>query len=74
MASYKKTTDAGGATVYKVQVSNGRGRKVTRSWRPEPGWSAKTIKRELDKFAANLKMNWLKEPLKLGRRIWRKDA
>ena len=54
MASYKKTTDAGGATVYKVQVSNGRGRKVTRSWRPEPGWSAKTIKRELDKFAANL--------------------
>ena len=37
MASYKKTTDAGGATVYKVQVSNGRGRKVTRSWRPEPG-------------------------------------
>ena len=54
MASYKKTTDASGATVYKVQVSNGRGRKVTRSWRPEPGWSAKTIKRELDKFAANL--------------------
>lgn len=54
MASYKKITDAGGATVYKVQVSNGRGRKVTRSWRPEPGWSAKTIKRELDKFAANL--------------------
>ena len=54
MASYKATTDASGATVYKVQVSNGRGRKVTRSWRPEPGWSAKTIKRELDRFAANL--------------------
>lgn len=54
MASYKQTTDASGATVYKVQVSNGRGRKVTRSWRPEPGWSARTTKRELEKFAANL--------------------
>lgn len=54
MASYKTTTDANGEIVYKVQVSNGRGRRVTRSWRPEPGWSARTIKRELDRFAANL--------------------
>lgn len=54
MASYKQTTDISGATVYKVQVSNGRGRKVARSWRPEPGWSARTTKRELEKFAANL--------------------
>lgn len=54
MASIKQTTDINGAVVFKIQVSNGRGRKVTRSWRPEPGWSAKTIKRELDKFAANL--------------------
>ena len=54
MASYKVMTTASGDIVYKVQASNGRGRRVTRSWRPEPGWSAKTIKRELDKFAANL--------------------
>ena len=54
MASFKRTTDANGATVYKVQASNGRGRRVTRSWRPEPGWSARTIRRELEKFAANL--------------------
>lgn len=54
MASIKQTTDINGATVFKVQVSNGRGRKITRSWRPEPGWSARTIKRELDRFAANL--------------------
>lgn len=54
MSSYKITIDASGATVYKVQASNGRGRKVTRSWRPEPSWSARTTKRELEKFAANL--------------------
>lgn len=54
MASHKITTDAQGNTVYKVQASNGRGRRVTRSWRPEPGWSAKTIERELNKFKANL--------------------
>ena len=54
MASHKITTDAQGNTVYKVQASNGRGRRVTRSWRPEPGWSAKTIERELNKFKATL--------------------
>lgn len=54
MASHKITTDAQGNTVYKVQASAGRGRRVTRSWRPEPGWSAKTIERELNKFSANL--------------------
>jgi integrase len=54
MASIKTIIDAHGNTVYKVQVSNGRGRRVTRTWRPEPGWSAKTIKSKLDQFAANL--------------------
>lgn len=54
MASHKMTTDAQGNTVYKVQASNGRGRKVTRTWRPEPSWSARTIERELNKFKANL--------------------
>lgn len=64
MASYKQITDASGATVYKVQASNGRGRKVTRSWRPEPGWSAKTTKRELDRFAANLENELAKGTVK----------
>ena len=54
MASIKRTTDAQGNVVYKVQASGGRGRRVKRSWRPEPGWSAKTIERELNKFAAQL--------------------
>lgn len=55
MPSYMKKTDAKGEVFYKVQVSDGRGRKVTRNWRPEPGWSAKTIQSKLDQFAANLK-------------------
>lgn len=54
MASITKTTDAQGNTVYKVQASAGRGRRVKRSWRPEPGWSARTTERELQKFCANL--------------------
>ena len=54
MASIKKEYDASGAVVYKVQASGGRGRRVKRSWRPEPGWSAKTIERELNRFAAQL--------------------
>ena len=54
MASIKKEIDSTGAVVYKVQASGGRGRRVNRSWRPEPGWSAKTIERELNKFAAQL--------------------
>lgn len=39
---------------YQIQASGGRGRRVKRNWRPEPGWSAKTIQRELNKFAAQL--------------------
>lgn len=54
MPSIRKTVDKSGTVTYKVQVTNGRGRKVTRSWRPEPGWSARTTERELHKFAANL--------------------
>ncbi|MCD8100873.1 MAG: site-specific integrase [Oscillospiraceae bacterium] len=53
MASIKKTTDSRGAVVYKVQASS-HGKRVTKSWRPEPSWSAKTTERELAKFAANL--------------------
>lgn len=55
MPSYTKKTDAKGEVFYKVQVSDGRGRKVTRNWRPEPGWSAKTIQSKLNQFVANLK-------------------
>ncbi|MCD8354922.1 MAG: site-specific integrase [Clostridiales bacterium] len=54
MATIEKTTNKAGETVYKVTVSNGRGRRVKRSWRPEPGWSARTTQRELQKFAAEL--------------------
>lgn len=54
MASITKIVDAQGNPVYKVQASGGRGRRVKRSWRPEPGWSAKTTERELNKFAAQL--------------------
>jgi len=54
MASIKKEYDTTGAVVYKVQASGGRGRRVKRSWRPQEGWSARTIERELQKFCANL--------------------
>lgn len=54
MASIIRTVDAKGEIVYKVQASGGRGRRVKRPWRPEPGWSARTIERELQKFCANL--------------------
>ena len=54
MASFKELTDKNGSIYYKVQVSAGRGRKVTRNWRPADGWSAKTIERELNKYAASL--------------------
>ncbi len=54
MASIKKLFDSTGSVVYQVQASGGRGRRVKRTWRPEPGWSARTIKRELNKFAAQL--------------------
>ncbi|MCD8099307.1 MAG: hypothetical protein LUE06_01815 [Oscillospiraceae bacterium] len=53
MASYTVDTKKDGKVVYKVHVSS-HGRRVTRSWHPQAGWSAKTIDRELNKFAANL--------------------
>lgn len=52
--SYRVFTNANGETVYKVQVSAGRGRKITKTWRPIDGWSKKTIERELHKFEAQL--------------------
>ena len=54
MASSKQCTDKAGNVFYKVTASCGRGRRVTRSWHPEAGWSRKTIERELNKFAATL--------------------
>lgn len=54
MPSIKKMTDATGAVYYQVQASGGRGRRVKRNWRPEPGWSQRTTQRELHKFAAQL--------------------
>ncbi len=54
MASIKPKTDAKGRTVYQVQASDGRGRRVYRTFRPQETWSAKTTQRELRKFAAQL--------------------
>lgn len=54
MASIKQQIDGKGRTFYKIQASGGRGRKVTRTFRPQETWSAKTTQRELLKFAAQL--------------------
>lgn len=54
MASFKEKLDKNGNRIYEVQVSNGRGRRVWRTFRPEPTWSKRTIQRELHKFAAEL--------------------
>lgn len=54
MASFKEKLDKNGNRIYEVQVSNGRGRRVWRTFRPEPTWSKRTIQRELQKFAAEL--------------------
>lgn len=69
MPSIKKMIDATGAEYYQVQASGGRGRRVKRTWRPEPGWSARTIKRELHKFAAQLE-----NELASGEVITKKEA
>lgn len=54
MASIKQKTDKDGNVVYQVQASNGRGRRVWRTFRPEPTWSKRTTQRELQRFAAEL--------------------
>lgn len=54
MASIKKKLEKNGNVVYQVQASNGRGRRVWRTFRPEPTWSSRTVQRELQRFAAEL--------------------
>lgn len=54
MASVKEKQDKNGNVVYQVQASNGRGRRVWRTFRPEPTWSKRTVQRELQRFAAEL--------------------
>ena len=54
MASFKEKIDRQGNHIYQVQVSNGRGRRVWRTFRPEPTWSKRTIQREMQRFAAEL--------------------
>lgn len=54
MASIKQKIDKTGHVIYQVQASNGRGRRVWRTFRPEPTWSKRTIQRELQRFAAEL--------------------
>ena len=68
MPSYKQVTRKNGEVVYKVQVSDGRDRKINRTFAPEPGWCEKTTKRELDRFAANLEND-----LKSGKLKTRKE-
>lgn len=38
MASFKEKLDKNGNRIYEVQASNGRGRRVWRTFRPEPTW------------------------------------
>lgn len=54
MASIKEKLDKNGNVVYQVQASNGRGRRVWRTFRPELTWSKRTVQRELQRFAAEL--------------------
>ena len=54
MASFQEKLDKNGNRIYEVQASNGRGRRVWRTFHPEPTWSKRTIQRELQKFAAEL--------------------
>jgi len=58
MATITKTTDKRGNVVFQVRVSNGRGRRVCRSWRPEPQWSAKTVEAKLTRFACQLERDF----------------
>ena len=50
MASIKEKLDKNGNVVYQVQASNGRGRRVWRTFRPEPTWSKRAVQRELQRF------------------------
>lgn len=54
MASFKEKIDKDGNRYYQVQASNGRGRRVWRTFYPEPTWSRRTTQRELQRFAADL--------------------
>lgn len=69
MASTEKVINTKGEVVYKVRASGGRGKRVTRNWKPEPGWSSKTIQRELNKFAAHLEGS-----LKCGETLTRQET
>ena len=65
MASITKTVDAAGAAVYKVQVSGGRGRRVKRSWRPQAGWSARTIEQMCIRDSAHSVLDFVRYGLLL---------
>ncbi len=69
MASIEREINANGETVFKVTVSDGRGRRIKRSFKPESGWSAKYTERELQKFASSLE-----NQLASGELLTRKEA
>ncbi|MCD7935183.1 MAG: hypothetical protein LUF77_07725 [Oscillospiraceae bacterium] len=68
MASIKECKDSSGRVVYKVTVSAGRGRRVTRSWRPKEEWSMAKTERELEKFSV-----LLEQSLAEGKEVTRKE-
>lgn len=53
MASIRQFTDSNGDIYYKV-TAHDRGRRVTKTFHPEPTWSSRTTEKELNKFAASL--------------------
>lgn len=58
MASTIKCTDSTGQTFYKVRVSAGTGRQLTRTWKPKPEWSERTTLTQLNRYAAKLEMDF----------------
>lgn len=54
MATVTKRTDKHGDLVYYIRASDGMGRRISRSWKPERSWSEKTIERELARYCSKL--------------------
>ena len=58
MASFKEKLDKNGNRIYEVQASNGRGRRVWRTFHPEPTWSKRTIQRDYRNSPLNWSSSW----------------
>ncbi len=54
MATIREQVSSSGEISYKITISRGASKsQISRTFHPEPTWSAKTRKRELDKFVRN---------------------